>query len=87
MILAGKFRGVKGFLFGEMLDCVSPGADPNLIRQVILDVLSGFDVPIGFGLRSGHVSSGNVTLPFGIEAQLQLESTPSLRTLEPAVLL
>lgn len=87
MILAGKFRGVKGFIFGEMLDCASPGADPNLIEQVILEVLSGFNVPIAFGLRSGHVSHGNVTLPFGIEAELQLESKPSLHYLEPAVLL
>ena len=86
MILAGKFHGVKGFIFGEMLDCVSPGADPNLIQQVILDVLSSFDVPIAFGLRSGHVSRENVTLPFGIEAELQLETTPSLHYLEPAVL-
>lgn len=86
MILAGKFQGVKGFIFGEMLHCVSPGADPNLIQQVILDVLADFHVPIAFGLRSGHVSHGNVTLPFGIQAELRLESTPTLQYLEPAVL-
>ncbi len=87
MILAGKFRGVRGFIFGEMLDCVSAGADPDLIERVILDVLADFNVPIAFGLRSGHVSHGNVTLPFGIEAELRLESTPALQYLEPAVLL
>ena len=86
LILAGKFQGVQGFIFGEMLDCISPGADPNLIEKVILDVLAHFHVPIAFGLRSGHVSHGNVTLPFGIQTELRLESTPSLQYLEPAVL-
>lgn len=85
MILAGKLDGVKGFIFGEMLDCVSPGADADLIERVILDVLADFDGPIAFGLRSGHVSRGNVTLPFGIEAELRLEGEPAIEYLEPAV--
>lgn len=86
MILGAKFEGVRGFIFGEMLDCASPGADPNLLDQVILRVLADYDVPIAIGLRSGHVSRGNVTLPLGIEAELDLGSaTPTLRTLEPAV--
>jgi muramoyltetrapeptide carboxypeptidase len=86
MILAGKFEGVRGFIFGEMLDCGSRGADPGLLEQVILRVLDGFNVPIAIGLRSGHVSRGNVTLPLGIEAALNLENDlPLLRVLEPAV--
>lgn len=86
MILAGKFEGVRGFIFGEMLDCVSPGADPNLLEQVILRVLQDFDVPIAIGLRSGHVSHGNVTLPFGIEASITLNNDQQqLQILEPAV--
>ena len=86
LILAGKLDGVRGILFGEMLDCASPGADPNLIEDVIRHVLADYDIPIGIGLRSGHVSGGNVTLPFGIQAELDLSSdTPTLRTLEPAV--
>lgn len=86
MILAGKFEGVRGFIFGEMLDCVSPGAGPQLFQEVILRVLGDFDVPIAVGLRSGHVSRGNVTLPMGIEAELILENgRPLLRYLEAAV--
>lgn len=85
MVLAGKFEGVKGFIFGEMLDCVSPGADPDLLERVVLEVLAGFDVPIAFGLRSGHVSRGCVTLPLGIEAELRLEGEPVLEYLESAV--
>lgn len=86
MILAGKFEGVRGFIFGEMLECGSRGADADLLQQVIVRVLDGFNVPIAMGLRSGHVSQGNVTLPLGIEAALNLENDqPLLRYLEPAV--
>lgn len=86
MLLAGKFEGVRGFIFGEMLDCVSPGADPALLEQVILSVLAEFDVPMAIGLRSGHVSQGNATLPFGIEAELTFDAShPTLQYLEPAV--
>jgi muramoyltetrapeptide carboxypeptidase len=85
MVLAGKFDGVTGFIFGEMLECTSPGASPDLLEQVILRVLDWFDGPIAIGLRSGHVSRGNVTLPFGIEAELVLEDAPVLQYLEPAV--
>lgn len=86
MILAGKFEGVCGFIFGEMLNCVSAGTATDLLEQVILRVLEPFDVPIAIGLRSGHVSGGNVTLPFGIEAELLLENNqPLLRYVEPAV--
>lgn len=86
MVLAGKFDGVTGFIFGEMLDCASPGTAPDLLEQVILRVLDWFDGPIAFGLRSGHVSHGNVTLPLGIRAELILEGEPVLRYLEAAVL-
>jgi muramoyltetrapeptide carboxypeptidase len=87
MILAGKFEGARGFIFGEMLDCVSPGADPTLIEEVILRVLEPFGVPIGFGLRSGHVSRGCVTLPLGVEGELICEKDQAqLRILESATL-
>lgn len=85
MVLGGKLDGVTGFVFGEMLECTSPGTAPELLEQVILRVLDWFDGPIAIGLRSGHVSHSNVTLPFGIEAELILEDQPVLRYLEPAV--
>ncbi len=85
MVLAGKFDGVTGFIFGEMLECVSAGTSPDLLDQVILRVLDWFDGPIATGLRSGHVSRGNVTLPMGIRAELVLEDEPSLNYLESAV--
>ena len=53
---AGKLEGVLGIIFGEMLDCSSPGAPPSLLEEAILSALDGFDIPIAIGLRSGHVS-------------------------------
>jgi muramoyltetrapeptide carboxypeptidase len=85
MVLAGKFDGVTGFIFGEMLDCGSPGTSPDLLDHVILRVLDWFDGPIAIGLRSGHVSRGNVTLPMGIRAELVLQNEPRLNYLESAV--
>jgi len=83
--LAGKFEGVPGIIFGEMLDCVSPGASPGLLEEAILGALDFFPGPIAIGLRSGHVTCANVTLPLNIEAELDLEGEPALRTREPAV--
>ena len=71
--LAGKFEGVSGIVFGEMLDCASPGAPADLIEQVILTVMDWFPGPIAYGLRSGHVSRSNATLPFGVNAELVME--------------
>jgi muramoyltetrapeptide carboxypeptidase len=84
LVLGGKFEGVKGIVFGEMLDCVAPGQNPGLLDEVILRVLDWFPGPIGIGLRSGHVSRRNVTLAFGIEAELHLDRIPLLSFLERA---
>ena len=43
---------------------------PELLEQAILSALAGFDGPIAIGLRSGHVSRQNVTLTFGVQAEL-----------------
>ena len=82
---AGKLEGIRGIVFGEMLDCASPGAPQTLLDQAILNALDGLDVPIAIGLRSGHVSRENVTLTFGVEAELAIGETPNLRILESAV--
>jgi muramoyltetrapeptide carboxypeptidase len=82
---AEKLDGVKGIIFGEMLDCASPGAPPELLEEVILNALDDFSGPIAIGLRSGHVSRANVTLTFGVQAELSATLDPELRILEPAV--
>ena len=82
---AGKLDGIRGIIFGEMLDCSSPGAPDDLLENAILSALAGLDVPIALGLRSGHVSRQNVTLTFGVEAELQAGDEAQLALLEPAV--
>jgi muramoyltetrapeptide carboxypeptidase len=84
MILAGKFAGVTGIIFGEMLDCVAPGQKTSILDEVILRVLDWFQGPIAIGLRSGHASRRNVTLAFGIQAELDLVRAPLLSFLERA---
>jgi muramoyltetrapeptide carboxypeptidase len=82
---AGKFEGVRGIIFGEMLDCTSPGAAPDLLDRAILSALDGFTGPIAIGLRSGHVSRQNVTLTFGVEARLSAGEQTELHLLKAAV--
>lgn len=83
--LAGKLKGVRGFVFGEMLDCAPPAGESYTLRQVIMRVLAPYSVPVAFGLKSGHVTGGNATLPIGVEAELSAEnSVVNLRILEPA---
>jgi len=84
---AGKLDKVRGIVFGEMLDCNSPGAQPELLDEVILRVLDDFQGPIAIGLRSGHVSHANVTLTLGVEAELHAASHAELNLLQPAVIL
>jgi muramoyltetrapeptide carboxypeptidase len=83
--LAGKFRNVRGLIFGEMLDCVQPGKQDYTLQEVISRVLGEFKVPIVYGVKSGHVSSGNLTLPFGVQAELTADETGvTLKVLEAA---
>ncbi len=84
MMLAGKFEGVTGVIFGEMLNCLSPQQSPEAMDSAILRVLDGLNGPIAIGLRSGHVSRRNVTLAFGVRAELELMREPRLTFLEQA---
>jgi muramoyltetrapeptide carboxypeptidase len=83
--LAGKLDKVRGFVFGEMLDCAPPRGETYTLQEVIMRVLSPYNVPIVYGLKSGHVTSGNITLPIGVQAELEAEGAEaSLRILEAA---
>jgi len=83
--LAGKLEGVRGIVFGEMLDCVQNKNQSYTLEEVVLRVVGDLRVPIAYGLRSGHVSRGNITLPIGVRAALDVTSGEvSLRILEPA---
>ncbi len=82
---AGKLAGVRGIVFGEMLDCGQPGEESNLLPRAILSALDGLEVPMAIGLRSGHVSRQNVTLTFGVEAELAVGEETRLSLTEAAV--
>ena len=69
-----------------MLDCHSPGAPPELLDEVILRVFHDFQGPIAIGLRSGHVSRSNVTLTFGVDAELLAANQAELNLLQTAVM-
>jgi len=42
-------------------------------------------VPVAYGLRSGHVTRANITLPLGVRAKLTVDKAARLDILEPAV--
>jgi muramoyltetrapeptide carboxypeptidase len=85
--LAGKLEQVRGFVFGEMVDCRQSPDQPYTLQEVILRVVGDLGVPVAFGLPSGHVSARNITLPLGIRAALNVRGTQvRLRFLEPATL-
>jgi muramoyltetrapeptide carboxypeptidase len=66
-----------------MLDCLPPKGENYTLQQVIMRVLEPYKVPIVYGLKSGHVSSGNITLPIGVQAELAAEGAGvRLRILE-----
>jgi muramoyltetrapeptide carboxypeptidase len=70
--LAGKLDEVRGIVFGEMVDCTQNKDQTYSLQDVILRVVGDLAVPVAFGLRSGHVSRGNITLPFGVRAALKV---------------
>jgi muramoyltetrapeptide carboxypeptidase len=85
--LAGKFADVRGIVFGEMLECVQNKDQDYTLEEVVLRVVGDMGVPVAYGLRSGHVSRYNVTLPLGVRAALSVgKREGSLRSLESATM-
>lgn len=82
--LAGKFEGVAGLIFGEMLDCGQRRAADETLHDLVVRILGEFRVPIAFGLKSGHVSRQSFTLPFGVNATLSVGQNVAL-TIDAAV--
>lgn len=84
--LGGHLDEVKGILFGEMLDCRQTQIQNYTLQDVILRVVGDLGIPVAFGVKSGHVSSGNITLPFGIQADLSVrEKDVKLKIMESAI--
>jgi len=84
--LAGKLDGVRGIMFGEMRDCMQNASQGYALEEVVLRVVGKLGVPVAYGVRSGHVTSGNITLPIGVQAGLTVRGGQvSLKILEAAV--
>jgi muramoyltetrapeptide carboxypeptidase len=83
---SGLLERVTGIVFGDMRQCVSSD-EAEYLDRAILHALRDFDGPIAIGLRSGHVSVANVTLPLGVPATLDLteEGNPRMHLLEAGV--
>jgi len=82
--LAGKLERVRGIVFGEMLDCRQSADQPYTLQEVAMRVAGNLGVPVAYGLRSGHVTHHNITLPLGVRARLSVEDTVRLE-IQPAV--
>jgi muramoyltetrapeptide carboxypeptidase len=83
--LAGKLAGVRGLVFGEMLNCQQVPNQAYTLEEVVLRVLEDLKVPIAYGLRSGHVSRENITLAMGTRAGLKVAAgAATLEMLESA---
>ena len=68
--LAGKFDSVRGIVFGEMTNCVQHAEQGYTIQEVLAELTADLNVPVLFGLPSGHSPRGNLTLPLGVMATL-----------------
>ena len=92
LLLAGKFNGVRGIIFGESVGCEqdpSHHRDENPPRsldlfQVLRDLLVPLGVPLFYGFACGH-GRHRVTLPFGVEAAMDAGSG-TVTVLEPALM-
>jgi muramoyltetrapeptide carboxypeptidase len=83
--LAQKLADVRGIIFGEMLDCIQQKDQGYTLEEVVQRVTGDLRVPVAYGLRSGHVSRGNITLPIGVRAALNVGNREvSLQILEAA---
>jgi muramoyltetrapeptide carboxypeptidase len=84
--LARKLDGVRGIVFGEMRDCVQTANQGYTLEEVVLRIVGNLGVPVAYGVRSGHVTAGNITLPIGVRARLTVRGAEvNLKILEAAV--
>jgi muramoyltetrapeptide carboxypeptidase len=66
----GMMKHVGGVVFGDMTANVAP-EEMELLEAACLHGLRDFDGPVAIGLRSGHVSVQNCSLPLGAWVRLE----------------
>ena len=82
--LAGKLKGIRGLIVGEMKDCFQGPEQSYALPEVVTRVVDDLGVPAAYGMRSGHVTGANLTLPIGVNAELSVGGAVTLRILGPA---
>src|SRR5580700_1566935 len=84
--LGGKLDGVRGIVFGEMRECMQTANQSYTLEEVVSRIVGELGVPVAYGVRSGHVTAANITLPIGVRAGLSVDGgRVSLKILEAAV--
>jgi muramoyltetrapeptide carboxypeptidase len=84
--LGGKLNGVRGIVFGEMRECMQTANQSYTLEEVVARIVGELGVPVAYGVRSGHVTAKNITLPIGVRAGLTVDGgRVSLKILEAAV--
>lgn len=69
LLLAGKFDGVRGVVFGQMEGCDAPASAGYRLQDVVQELLRPLGIPVYYGYPSGH-SEPNLTLPLGAQARM-----------------
>jgi muramoyltetrapeptide carboxypeptidase len=65
---------------------LQPGNQGYTLEEVVLRIVGKLGVPVAYGVRSGHVTAGNMTLPIGVRAGLTVRNGQvRLKLLEAAV--
>lgn len=88
-IMSGALNGVRGVLHGVYRDCDSNEKKSGIgnsfsLNEVLQEKANLLNVPSLYGFSFGHIKN-KITLPFGVEAELKVESA-TLTLLESAVL-
>ncbi len=69
-----------------MRDCVQTANQGYTLEEAVLRIVKELGVPVAYGVRSGHVTAGNITLPIGVRASLTVHGGQvRLKILEAAV--
>ena len=71
-------------VFNELPGCEEPSGVPKM-RDVVADLVAGFNGPVLFGLPSGHTPGATLTIPFGVTARVDTGTEPGLIIEEAAV--
>lgn len=81
--LSGFFKGVKGLIFGESVECRPRSNGNPELEELILTFFEDYNIPILYNLVCGH-GENKATLPEGVKAKLDT-SNKVLKILESPV--